>query len=707
MPTGIEATPLPDTPPAAGNGPLRGFADDVSARGVGLRARLFLGSAALLVFTIGLAVAFLTREAQRVAEAKIKDDLKTVPAIYEGYKSSQASARERQLRSLAREAGTKALLAEVREHPETFHDSAKEFARALGARTVFFFDADGILLARSDRAPGEEAGRDFSGIAWVDTPRERMIESSAFILEVTRERALSLVASSPVTQGAGLEQRLNGVIAASFEMSGERARELALLTRGETAFVANVAPRGATRQLEVLAATPRLPPLDLQAGLRRAPAALERAFEGRSQPEPIELDLAGDSYIATAVPIRSGQGEVIAALVVARSKDAEMAPFRQIRQSLLAVGGVALLLSVPLSFALAQGLAGPIRKLADGARQIARGDLDVSLPATGAGEVGALARAFSGMVSELREKAQLEALVADMQRRPGDITLRGALPGGAPGESGLGVGRVFAGRYEILSELGRGGMGTVFRARDRELDDEVALKVLKTERDDQGAQVERLRQEIKIARAITHVNVVRAFDFGEAERTRYLTMEYVAGTTLRELIDARRGLELTPALQIAKQVCRGLAAVHKAGIVHGDLKPQNVMVMGNGIATLMDFGVARPRARQEQGGLVVAGTPLYMSPEQVKGGDLDDRSDIYSAGVVMFEMFTGQCPFLGKDIAEILQMHLNDPPPDPRTLRPGLPQPLAQLILACLSKHRLQRPGSAADLDRLLMRVRV
>jgi serine/threonine-protein kinase len=201
--------------------------------------------------------------------------------------------------------------------------------------------------------------------------------------------------------------------------------------------------------------------------------------------------------------------------------------------------------------------------------------------------------------------------------------------------------------------------------------------------------------------------VVRAFDFGESEGTRYLTMEYVPGTTLRELIDARGGLALTPALQIAKQVCRGLAAVHKAGIVHGDLKPQNVMVMGNGVAKLMDFGVARPRARQEQGGLLVAGTPLYMSPEQATGAELDDRTDIYSAGIVMFEMFTGRCPFRGGDIGEILQMHLNDPPPDPRTLRASLPEPLSQLILACLAKHRLQRPASAADLDRLLMRVRV
>jgi len=438
-------------------------------------------------------------------------------------------------------------------------------------------------------------------------------------------------------------------------------------------------------------------------GLRQL---LTSVLKSERPAEPVELGVGDETFVATALPIRSGSGAVIAALVVARSKDLEMAPFREIRQSLLGVGALALLLSVPLSFVMAQGLAGPIQKLAEGARRIARGDLNVSLP-TASGEVGALARAFEAMVGELKEKALLEALVANMQRRPGDITFRGASPvGGDSGASGR-VGQVFAGRYELLSELGKGGMGVVFRARDRELDEEVALKVLKTAGEDQAGQVDRLRHEIKLARAITHPNVVRAFDFGEAAGSRFLTMEYVPGTTLREVIDARGGLDITPALQIAKQVCRGLAAVHKAGIIHGDLKPQNVMVMGSGVAKLMDFGVARNRAHQEQGGVSVVGTPLYMSPEQARGADLDERSDIYSTGVMMYEMFTGQTPFRAQEVSEILQMHLNETPVDPRRLRPELPASLAEIIMACLAKHLAQRPATAVDLDRWLMRVRV
>jgi serine/threonine-protein kinase len=256
-------------------------------------------------------------------------------------------------------------------------------------------------------------------------------------------------------------------------------------------------------------------------------------------------------------------------------------------------------------------------------------------------------------------------------------------------------------------------MGTVYRVRDRDLDDEVALKVLEPAGHDPAADTapspgptaELLRQEIKLARMITHVNVVRVHDFGEAEGVRYFSMEYVAGTTLREILAQGRLLDLLPTLQIAKQVCRGLAAVHRAGIIHGDLKPQNVMLMSNGVVKLMDFGVARTRSAVSPAD-PIAGTPAYMSPEQARGGELDERSDLYSAGVLMFELFTGRCPFLGADIYETMRMHLDEEPPDPRRLRGEIPEGLSRLILRCLDKSRLRRPASAGDLERLLMRVR-
>jgi eukaryotic-like serine/threonine-protein kinase len=253
-------------------------------------------------------------------------------------------------------------------------------------------------------------------------------------------------------------------------------------------------------------------------------------------------------------------------------------------------------------------------------------------------------------------------------------------------------------------------MGTVFRARDRELDEEVALKVLKPPSEPGLSLGEAIRHEIKLARAITHANVVRVHDFGEAQGRTFLTMEYVPGTTLRELLSQRGAFEVAPGLQIAKQLCRGLSAVHRAGIIHSDLKPRNVMVMWSGVAKLMDFGVARARTSQTPGpaGYLasIGGTPHYMSPEQARGAELDERSDVYALGVLMFELFSGSVPFSGDNEAELLRMHLSQAPPDPRKLRTGLPASLSDLILACLAKSRLDRPASAADLERQLMRVR-
>jgi HAMP domain-containing protein/predicted Ser/Thr protein kinase len=680
--------------------------EEKAPRGLGLGARMFLGAAALLAATLGTAVLIASRGAERIAERKIVEDLKAVPAIFAGYMDSQAAARRGQVRSLAEAPGTKALLADASGDPGTLHDTALEFGKGLAAGIVFLFDANGALVTRSDREPGEEAGRDFMPVSWVATPITQLEGASAFILDVRGSRSLHLVASAPVVQGAGSELALNGVLAAAFPMDNDRARELAGMTSGEVAFLANLAPRDATPKLEAVASTERLAQASLARRLPDSGGLADRLFRRGEAHGPLAFEIDGEPYIGTALPIRSGGGEPIAALLVARSQAAELATFRQIRRTLFAVGGAVLLVALPLSFLLSQGLARPIRQLARSAEEVGRGQLDVALPQPGGGEVGALARAFGMMVGELRAKAQLEALLSEMQRRPGDQTFRGRLPPGDAESGSLAPGALFAGRYEILSALGEGGMGTVFRARDRELDDEVALKVLKPA--PEGASpTEILRQEIKLARMITHVNVVRVHDFGESDSQLFLTMEYVPGTTLRELLDGRRGMELTPALQIAKQICRGLTAVHKAGIVHGDLKPQNVMVMSNGVVKLMDFGVARAGAA---GGISsaapIAGTPIYMSPEQARGAELDERSDLYSSGVVLFELFTGRPPFRDGDALEIMRMHLNEPPPNPRSLRPDLPESLSNIMLACLHKSRLRRPANAADLERLLMRVR-
>ena len=672
--------------------------------GPGLATRFFAGAAVVIVVTVGLSVALASGKAEAVARERIRGELLRVPALFAGWRDSQMSVRRAQVRAVAEQPGTKALLAEGGGGAETAHDTSLEFARALGAAAVFLFDTHGRLIVRTDR-PHEEGGRDFTGVSWVSLPLSRLTESSAFIAEVSRGPALSLVASAPVLQGAGTERVLNGVLSAAFRMDDERAREVARLAGGEAAFLINAAARGAVPRLEVVGTTEGLRDPDLGRAVSAQSGTTEGQLARGDLPSPFELTARRRDYLATLVPILSSSGEPVGGVVVGRAKDEELAALREIRRSLLGVGALILLLSVPLSFAFARALARPIQQLAVAAEEIGRGNMDVPLPHAGRGEVGALARAFEVMLRELKEKAQLEQLVADLRGRGVDPTLRGVPPtsaGGLPA-SGPVVGHLFAQRYEIRGLVGRGGMGAVYRALDRELDEEVALKVLEAAGEGTPGE-QQLRREIKLARTITHPNVVRAYDFGESEGVRFFTMEYVAGATLRELLDEEGRLALTPALQIAKQMCRGLGAVHRAGIVHGDLKPANVVVMTGGVAKLTDFGVARVR---RQAATPFAGTPPYMSPEQVRGAEVDERSDLYSAGIVMYEMFTGRRPFDAGDPFEVMRLHLEEVPPNPRTLLPTLPELLADTIVACLSKAKADRPATAADLDRLLMRVRL
>jgi HAMP domain-containing protein len=674
---------------------------DEEGHGPGLATRFFLGAAVVIAVTVGLSVALASRKAEGLARERIRGELLRVPALFAGWRDSQMSARRAQVRAVAEQPGTKALLAERGAGTETAQDTSLEFARALDAAAVFLFDTHGALLVRTDR-PHDEVGRDFSGVVWVSLPLSRLTEASAFIAEVSHGPALSLVASAPVLQGAGTERVLNGVLAAAFRMDDARARELARLSGGEAAFLVNVAQRGAVPRLEVVGTTDGFRDPRLARVVSAQSGTTEAQLARGDLPSPFELAAGGRDYLATLVPLLSGGGEPVGAVLVARAKDEELAALREIRRSLLGVGGIILLLSVPLSLVFARALARPIQQLALGAEAIGHGNLDVTLPKAG-GEVGALTRAFEVMVRELKEKTQLQEMVAELRGRGMDPTLRGVPPTGPDGlpVRGPALGHLFAQRYEIRGLVGRGGMGAVYRALDRELDEEVALKVLDTEPGDAAAE-QQLRREVKLARTITHPNVIRAYDFGEADGVRFFTMEYVAGATLRELLDDGGRLALTPALQIAKQVCRGLGAVHRAGIVHGDLKPANIVVT-SGVAKLTDFGVARSR-RQE--GAPFAGTPPYMSPEQVRGAEVDERSDLYAAGVLMFEMFTGRRPFDAPDPFEVMRLHLEEPPPNPRTLQPSLPTLLVDTILACLAKAKADRPASAADVDRLLMRVR-
>ncbi len=688
--------------------------EPLAARGLRLKTQYFLSAALLVVVTLGLAVALTTWRANLVAEESIRTALQKIPGDVAVYRTGLESQLKATLRSVAEEPGIKAIF----DSPVgTLWDTAKDKAEILNARTFFFFDRAGVLVARSDRPPDESERRSFRQVAWVAEPLDSWNESAATIRE---GKTLAVVAAAPVVAGDPEkgEARIIGVVAASIPLDDARARELRDLTGGQVAFVADTAKKGAPPKIEIGAATDHFGGDMLFPALNGDPAVLSKLFREATDVGPLDLVVSGERRVVKAIPILSASGEALGAVVVSRSREEETAAFRQIRETLLLVGLGALLVSIPISFLLAGRIARPLQQLAAGAIAVRDGNLDVKLPSGGSGEVGLLARAFEALVGELREKRQLEELLAELRRRPADAT-HGAmgpsataattLTGGAVRVPAAGprLGASFAGRYDVLAVLGQGGMGAVYQVLDRELDEEVALKVLTPEAFAEGTQaVQTLKQEIRLARKITHPNVVRTHDLGEADGLRFLTMEYVPGTTLRELLDRTGAVALAPGLQIAKQLCRGLTAVHEAGVIHRDIKPQNIMVLPNGVVKVMDFGIARTDDGSETSvdGETV-GTPYYMSPEQVMGRALDARSDLYTVGVVLFELFTGRRPFLGKEAAEVMRMHISAEPPRPAVLRADIPENLERIILACLAKRPERRIASAADLYTALTRV--
>jgi len=260
-------------------------------------------------------------------------------------------------------------------------------------------------------------------------------------------------------------------------------------------------------------------------------------------------------------------------------------------------------------------------------------------------------------------------------------------------------GSTFAGRYQIIEELGKGGMGRVYKVMDLEINERVALKVIKPEVAEDRSTIERFQNEIKFARKISHKNVCRMYHLSKERDTHYIVMEYVQGETLKSMIRMTRQLSIWTAVNIAKQVCEGLAEAHRLGVIHRDLKPQNVMIDQEGNTRIMDFGIARSlKTKGATAPGVMIGTPEYMSPEQVEGREADQRSDIYALGVILYEMLTGRLPFEGETPLSVALKHKNDIPLDPRKINSQIPEALSQAILKCLEKKKEKRYQSAEEL---------
>jgi beta-lactam-binding protein with PASTA domain/tRNA A-37 threonylcarbamoyl transferase component Bud32 len=267
------------------------------------------------------------------------------------------------------------------------------------------------------------------------------------------------------------------------------------------------------------------------------------------------------------------------------------------------------------------------------------------------------------------------------------------------------IGTVFDGRYRVIRRLGSGGMANVYLAEDEELGRRVAIKVLDEKHANDEQFVERFRREAKNAASLSHPNIVSIYDRGEAEGTYYIAMEYIEGRTLKDLILSRGPLPTERAVSYARQILGAVRFAHRKGIVHRDIKPHNVLVDTDGRLKVTDFGIARAGASQMTEAGSIIGTAQYLSPEQARGASVDQRSDLYSVGIVLYEMLTGSVPFTGDTPVEIAMKHISAVPQPPSAARPSVPDDLDLVVLRALAKDPRERFQSAEEMDSELGRL--
>ncbi len=266
------------------------------------------------------------------------------------------------------------------------------------------------------------------------------------------------------------------------------------------------------------------------------------------------------------------------------------------------------------------------------------------------------------------------------------------------------VGEVLADRYELEELVGTGGMSSVFRAHDRLLDRKVALKVLHEQYTEDDEYVARFKHEARSVATLSHPNIVTVIDRGEHENRQFIVFEYVDGDNLKQLIQRRGPAPVATALELAMQIARGLSFAHQQGLVHRDVKPQNVLLNGDGQAKVTDFGIARSldvKHGMTQTGTVL-GTSDYIAPEQAQGQRVDEHTDVYSLGVVLYEMLTNEVPFPGENFVAVAMRHINEPPPPIRDKRPDVPPRVEAAVQRAMAKDPNDRFPTMADFCREL-----
>jgi serine/threonine-protein kinase len=664
----------------------------------GLTAKIFLASTLLVVVVLGITFGVTSVKANHTADASIHRALLSTRRAVDDYLTGRTRTLGRASTVATDVPQYRQRLLDKRNRAEAL-DQADDIRGLVGAAWVLVTNSDGILIARTDYR--EQYDRDLSVAPLVANALSGDQTSGAWLDDVQGTMFMAI--------GTPLRDRPTsaplGALVATYQIDDSLAAAIKQTTNSDVVFFA----LDTLNKPVVVGST--VPAQDIAPVLQSTvqPAALAADTGGEGM--PLAAAMGSQHLIGLAGAIRSPSGDVRGGFVALRSREAELAAFNALQRTMLYAVALGVVLALIFAFVQARQIAGPVRRLVVATRQVQDGDYSVDIAVKSRDEIGILSQAFRALVEDLKSKAALVDYM--MQTSGGAPTQRiDTMPTAvrAVGGEQLRPGAVFAGRYEVKEILGAGGMGVVYRAFDRELQEPVAIKTLRPEALAGGsAALDRFKQEIRLARRIAHRNVVRTYDLGEQNGMYYLTMEFVEGTSLKQLITSRGKLPVAVTLTVGKQLCRALEVAHAEGVIHRDIKPQNMVVEPSGFLKVMDFGIARLANPPKGKGLTEAGTsigtPDYMSPEQLSGAELDPRSDLYAAGVVLFECLTGRVPFEAETTWALVAKHLEEEPPDPRSFNADVPVELAAVILKAMAKTPADRYATAAEMHDALARI--
>ncbi len=672
---------------------------------VGLTGRVFVGTAAIVGAVIGAAFVITSASVRRAGEASARRGLEQSADLVAQFLAGRSRSLAGGARVFVQGPYFRTLVAEQRRND--ILDQAFEATEQLDADWVFITDARGVLLAKSDEPAA-------SGVEMGNVPLVagalRGLTTGGF--GVARDSLLFQAVAVPIQTPSGASL---GVLVATRLVDSVLVRDVKTTTSSELSFY--VRDRSGRRRVVV----------STLGNAARAAAQMPSAAE-IADATHAEVSIDGVRYLTQGSTLTTAGGEVVGGFVVLRSREAELTGIAALRRSLAIAGLIGLCLSWLAAYIAARSIARPVRTLASAVQRAAEGrylaDGDSAIAAMDSGrEMQELGRAFVSLMSDLRDKDALIGLapatppvapavdVAPIRRGSRQVVGASAPRGVFATRPGFAMspGTVLANRYLIDAVIGSGGLGIVYRARDRVIGELVAIKVLRAELLDAGDGVRaRFADELRVARRISHRNVVRVHDIGEADGITFLTMEYVDGASLQTIIESRGALPPSVVISIARQLMRALVVIHAEGVVHGDLKPANLLLGPSGVLKVSDFGIARLVQSVEAGHAQVAGhlagavvgTPEYMAPEQLIGAPATAASDIYAAGVVLHECLRGTTPFEAETRLTFLAHKLDPAPPTaPAPLQIGTPTSALEALIARMMTPTIEaRPPAAADL---------